>query len=469
MKIQVTPASVSAASRALLSRATSTPASGSPRLPRGLGNLTSSMSLRSAATWSFSLAVAATVFSGQTALLGAPLPPDRLLFVLGFGLLVLGAPIVVRRQRGRLATMAERIEAVHILLAFTLLWAVGSALFAGSLLEPEGFFGLVDSLGVVPFALFLVAPVAFRGERGRRVLLVVLLATGAYLALTALFEAVGMDALVFPKYILDPTVGIHPERARGPFVEAVANGLALYGCGVAALVSLSVWRSTFLRVIAVAVALLCGLGIIFTLTRAIWLASVVASLVALAADRRLRHLLLPSVAVASVLVVAAVSLVSDLSQQAEQRAEDQLPLWDRLNTNAAAERMIAERPLLGFGWDQYSSANVDYLRQGEDYPLTGVGLDVHNVFLARAVELGLVGAAIWLAAFVLAIGSPIVRGPPVFTPWRLGLLAIAVHWVIVANFGPVTYAFPTFLLWLWAGVARAEASEAASLSSMASS
>ena len=428
-----------------------------------------SLSLRSAAAWPFSLAVAAAVFSGQAALLGAPIPPDRVLVALGLGLVILGAPIVARRGSEGLAARAEGIEAVHILLGLTLLWAVGSALFAGSLLEPDGFFALFDSLGLIPFALFLVAPLVFRSERERRVLSAVLLVTGAYLGLTALFEAVGADALVFPKYILDPAVGIHAERARGPFVEAVANGLALYACAVAALVSLSVWRSTALRVLAVGVAILCGLGIIFTLTRAIWLASVVASLVALAADRRLRRFLVPSVAVAGVLVLVAVLLVSTLSQQAEQRAGDQLPLWDRLNTNAAAERMIAERPLFGFGWDRYSGANVDYLRQGEDYPLTGVGLDVHNVFLARAVELGLLGAALWLAAFLVAIGSPIVRGPPVFTPWRLGLLAIAVHWVIVANFGPLSYAFPTFLLWLWAGVVRAERREAPSLASMASS
>src|SRR5438093_1302521 len=82
-----------------------------------------------------------------------------------------------------------------------------------------------------------------------------LVALGAYLGLTAVFEGLGLDALIVPRYIADPGAGIHFGRARGPFVEAVADGLALFGCGVAAAVAFTHWRAPWARRLALAVML----------------------------------------------------------------------------------------------------------------------------------------------------------------------------------------------------------------------
>jgi O-antigen ligase len=78
---------------------------------------------------------------------------------------------------------------------------------------------------------------------------------------------------------------------------------------------------------------------------------------------------------------------------------------------------------------------------------------LHNVFLSNAVELGLIGAFVWLVALVGAVGAPIVRPPPPgMRAWRAGLLAIALMWLVVANFAPLANVFPNLLLWTWAGV-----------------
>jgi hypothetical protein len=76
------------------------------------------------------------------------------------------------------------------------------------------------------------------------------------------------------------------------------------------------------------------------------------------------------------------------------------------------------------------------------------------VFLLTAVELGLVGLALWALALFLAVGAAIFDsgGPPELRPWRIGLLAIFVEVLVVANFGPSTYPFPTLVLWTWAGL-----------------
>jgi hypothetical protein len=55
-----------------------------------------------------------------------------------------------------------------------------------------------------------------------------------------------------------------------------------------------------------------------------------------------------------------------------------------------------------------------------------------------------------------AIGGAILRrGPPELRPWRIALVAIAVQYLVIANFVPLGYALPTAFLWLWAGVVYA--------------
>jgi putative inorganic carbon (hco3(-)) transporter len=396
--------------------------------------------------WSLSLGIAASIFSANSKYLGFPIGPDRIL--------IIGALLALAfRTPGGRGRPVLRVQPVHWLLAVTVLYAGVSGFLGGTLLEHDPFFGLLDHL-VLPFLMFFIAPAVFATPRQRSILIATLVVTGGYLGLTALFETLGVRALVFPKYILDPTLGIHEERARGPFLEAVGNGLSLYGCGVAAAVALWRWRHlTWVRVAATVVLVLCAAGLVFTLTRAVWIASAVATLVTLAATPGLRRFLAPVAAAGTLFVVITLALVPGLSDQASEREGAQRPVWARLNVNSAAVRMIGDQPLFGFGWGGFVSASTPYLTQHDSYPLIGQGLEVHNVFLGRAVDLGLIGAAIWLVALVAALGgAAVTRGPPEAIVFRAGLIALMVNWVIVANFGPLGYAFPNLLLWTWAGI-----------------
>jgi O-antigen ligase len=152
-----------------------------------------------------------------------------------------------------------------------------------------------------------------------------------------------------------------------------------------------------------------------------------------------------------------LALVPGLSGKADDRINEKSPVWDRYNTNAAAIRMVEARPVFGFGWQTFVEKGPDYLRQADAYPLTGAGLEVHNVFLSHLAELGIVGTALWALALFGAVGGAIVRrGPPEIYPWRIGLLAVFICFLIVANLGPLSYPFPNVLLWTWAGVAGSE-------------
>jgi len=402
--------------------------------------------------WVFGAAIVAFVFNGNWSQLGLPslIAPDRFLILVAVVSLLFG-----RAARTR---PAIRIEPLHKLLTVLLLYAAVSAALAGTLIAEQGGYRLLDRLGVLPFLMFLLAPVAFRTERQRRILLGMLVALAAYLGLTALFETVGPHALVFPRYILDENVGIHAGHARGPFAEAEANGVALFGCAVACAMAVAMWRRAGARLVAGAIALLCAVDCLFTLQRAVWIGAGAGIVLTLAAFAPLRRYLAPTLGALAIAVALSLHLVPGLQESVTERTSDQMSIWDRENLTNTAVRMIAARPLLGFGWGRFTEVAESYFRQRSDIPLTASngpkGTDiVHSVFLSNAVELGLVGCALWLIALILALGGAIVtRGPPELLPWRAGLLAFATCWTVVLNLTPMPQAFPNLLLWTWAGV-----------------
>jgi hypothetical protein len=164
---------------------------------------------------------------------------------------------------------------------------------------------------------------------------------------------------------------------------------------------------------------------------------------------------LPIVLIAGVTAFGGALLVShSLRDALSHRIQQQNSVWDRLNTDKAAERMFLERPLVGFGWGSFQTKSLAYFQLSGSYPFTGVGTPDHNVFLSNLAELGLIGTGLWAFALAFGVGGAIVRrGPPELVPWRVGLFAIAVMWLVIANFTPLLDSFPNQLLWLWAGVA----------------
>jgi putative inorganic carbon (hco3(-)) transporter len=207
------------------------------------------------------------------------------------------------------------------------------------------------------------------------------------------------------------------------------------------------------RIAAALVTAGCALSIVLTLTRSIWIGSAIALALALIAAPSTRRLFVPIAGAVTIMALLALAVVPGLSDDASSRESDKQPIWDRENTNGAALRMIAERPLLGFGWFEFQSQNADHQRLADDHIITGADLEEHNVFLSNAAELGILGTALWAATLLTVIGGGILRrGPPELGAWRVGLIAIAAQWLIVANFVPLGYAFPTALLWLWAGI-----------------
>ena len=398
-------------------------------------------------------AIVLTVFSGSWVAMGFPgfpFLPDRILLVGVLLALWLHSP-------GTAGLPRARVRGVHLLLALTVLYACASAAAAGTLTSKAGIFDLLDRLGVIPFLMLLVAPVIFAGARERSMLLATLVGLGGYLGITAVFETIGPHALVFPHYIAASDALTPNRQAGGPFQAPITEGFACFACGVAAAIALARWRGGR-RLLAGTVLVLCTLGTFLTLERGVWVAGAAGLLAAGLFARELRRFIVPAV-LACALIVGGVLLASPtLAGRAGTRSADKIPVWDRQNQTAAALRMIAAKPLFGFGWDSYAKRSSEYFRQAATYPMTGLStpkdpLPLHNSYLSYAVELGLVGALLWLACLCWGVGGAVALGTaPELRAWRLGLIALGSFFAVLAFFNPLQQNFTELLLWTWAGL-----------------
>jgi len=382
--------------------------------------------------------------------MGIPLPLDRVTLVLGLLVLLWNGVRSVSDRR-------LVISPIHLLFLVILTWAVCSAIAAGTLTTSGGFYSIVDQLGIMPYLMFTLAPVLFGDRRSRNTLLGVLVIVGVYLSGVSLAEGLHINSLVIPSYILNPDLGIHFGRARGPFLEAVANGLCIFMCAVAAGVGLTEWRGRAARGLCMLLIALAPVALILTLTRTNWLAAVAGVVAAFLPNPRLRRWL-PRLLAAGVVVVV-VSLVADahLRERVFHRTGYVVSLWDRYNLNSAAERAILAHPLFGLGWNTFPVKGIAYFRQANGYPLNGMGQEVPNIFLELASENGLPLTVLWCWALLTGLGGAILRrGRSELYAWRLGLIAIVVAWFVAANLDPMAYPLPNLLIWLWAGIVAAD-------------
>lgn len=427
-------------------------------------------------------ALALTLFSGNWTMLGFPgfpFVPDRILIVAALLALALKSPGAVELPR-------IRIRGVHLLMLITVLYALASGVLANTMGTKSTIFDLLDRLGAIPFLMFVVAPAIFSGQREREWLLATLVGIGAYIGLTAIFESIGPHSLVFPHYIRALDLSRESTQATGPFSSVVTEGFACYASAVAAVIAAARWRGVW-RWFAIGVAVTCLFGSFLTFERGVWLGAVAGAVAAALFSRDIRRWVLRAAPVCALAVIAVLTLVPSVHNTASTRVNSIYPVWDRQNQTVAALNMIQAKPLFGFGWDNWANTAAPYFRLASNRLLTGYpsslsqaqlggssasagsssaagpGLsqvegELHDSYLSYAVELGLIGASLWLACVLWGLGGAAVRpGPPDLRAWKIGLVAIGACFLVVCAIDPLSQNFTQLLLWTWAGVAGAGA------------
>ncbi len=260
---------------------------------------------------------------------------------------------------------------------------------------------LLASKFIVPFTMFHLAQLVFTEEKRLRQFETFSLIVLAYLAFTSIAFLAGARSLIFPRFILDESLGAHADRARGPLLQAVANGVSLNMLGLLAFHSYRRGRAKGAKILLLLASV--PVAILATMTRAVWLSFVatVIALIFLAKNRRARWLGLGLVMVGA-LGMVVVFTSSDLDGALMDRLEERGPVDFRQAVYAGSWQMFLERPLTGWGFHQMPGELPRYVSGYSEkllYP--------HNTYLELLVEHGIVGLALYLWL--------------IWELWRLGL------------------------------------------------
>jgi O-antigen ligase len=370
---------------------------------------------------------------------------DRVAFVL----LVIGVAgrAVIFRQR---LVVWER--ATWPMIGLTLLALVS---IAGHPLDHETGC-LLAAKFIVPFTLFHLAGLVFTGEKRFRQFEIFAVIVLAYLSFTAIAFLAGARELIFPRFILDESLGFHADRARGPLLQAVANGVSINLLG---LLALHAYRRGSVRGVKMLLLLATvPVAILATMTRTVWVsfAGTVLALVFLSRNRTLRLICAVGVIVGGV-GLAIVLSSTELGGAVTDRLEERGPVDYRAAVYAGGWEMFLERPLTGWGFHQMPDELPRFVRGYNEkvlYP--------HNTYLELLVEHGIVGLALymWLMWELWrlrrgAIPNEEKNGFLDITFHRWWPVLLAVYWVNAAMV-VMSYQFVNGLFFAMAGMLAAQ-------------
>lgn len=241
---------------------------------------------------------------------------------------------------------------------------------------------------VVPFVLFHLARFIFDDPAALRILEVFTWIVLGYLILIAVLFFVGAKSWILPAFITDEGLGIHADRARGPFLQAVANGMTLNILGLLALDSyrrkrMPAWLGlVFLLTLPVAIAA--------TLTRAVWLSFAGSAIVLLfSAVRKVKQACLFLIIACALGALAGVSFSN--TETLTDRLNERSPVEFRMAIYEAGWEMFLTKPLQGWGFagmQRELTSRISEFHQEEFF--------FHNTFLEVVVQYGLLGLALYL-------------------------------------------------------------------------
>jgi putative inorganic carbon (hco3(-)) transporter len=313
---------------------------------------------------------------------------------------------------------------------------------------------IIASKYIVPFALFHLAVLIFRNATQRKHFELFVIVALAYLIFIALAFLADQRSLIFPRFILDESLGFHADRARGPFLQAVANGVSLNILGIL-VIALTQERKTFARLLW----LVLPLAVLATMTRAVWISFAVSTLVLgfRLIERRLQAAC-TLLAIAGLMIGLGIGF-SDHSLKAAlwDRTGERGPVDARLAVYEAGWAMFQERPLTGWA---AGGMYAELGRRMEGYHLRT--FYVHNTYLALLVEFGVPGLALYgilfFNLFRLSWRSPPGESGQLVSLRKAWPILLSVY-LFNAFFVDMAYQFVIGLVFAVAGMLCASTSE----------
>lgn len=257
----------------------------------------------------------------------------------------------------------------------------------------------------LPTCLYFVSKNCNLSDRDLKFTYIAFAVLGVYLSLTAFAETRDWTWAVFPRYISDPEITEFLGRGRGPLLNPVSNGLLIIlGISCSFLLIPHVRNQPYLVGLAVAAVAIGVLGAYSTLTRIIWLGSLVALFfLTWAPLSKYGKIAFGSI---SVIVALLIVLVVSTGALTSFKRDKHVSVYDmsksaglRVVFFVIAKDMFADKPVFGHGFGQYRQAKMDYLHEpteGNVETALGKSYIQHNIVLSFLTETGLVGAVMLL-------------------------------------------------------------------------
>ncbi|RIK62854.1 MAG: hypothetical protein DCC65_16765 [Planctomycetota bacterium] len=290
---------------------------------------------------------------------------------------------------------------------------------------------------IFPFAVFGLVLHAFNNERDFKRMALFFAGLSVYLTFTGWCERFEVKALIWPRFISDPTVGIHWGRVRGPFVMSAAMGLALVYCFFNNLVLArnvlhGRWMLYGLNLLMVPV-------IFWTKTRSVWLSFVLCMLIwAAYSRRRTTRVVSVSVLLAATLLIAVINMENFLTADRDVGGlTDTEPLLLRIGLAQMTWEIVKEHPLFGIGFGHFRDYAPSFANDPSSpfYAFGTTALE-HNNLLSIAAETGIIGVCLYIlmAVFLVRFSIQLYRKLPPKGPGLISRDLLVLYWILAAAY-----------------------------------
>jgi O-antigen ligase len=410
-----------------------------------------------------------------------PLLPDlfpwRLIWIILFVVL---AYELLSRKRERLLPVTDIEIAMVMFSVVTILSMLSSGTFYQ---EGKGFTlnYYLNAYGI-PFSIFFLAKNIINTQDGIKKLFIFFVIIGLYLGLTGIFEHFEINALVYPKVIMNRWQGVSWGRARGPFMNSAVNGTAI-GMLIFMVIYVLLQEKIIRNKIFYIITLICALTtLLLTLTRGCWIAFMVALLFAAMFIPQIRRLVIASILGLTIIITILFGTKgiqfkstyteaelhaseASLMEKIVYRTQKWKTVTGRIDLYKISLKMFLSKPVFGFGYGAFIEAKEKFiLESGDDFSGEAFITERargHDTLIGILVDLGLVGFSflIYIIFRILSTCKKLYRGENLIDatiiPKDFPVLIASVFIVYLINIQVIdirNFLFPNSLFFLLAGI-----------------
>jgi O-antigen ligase len=221
----------------------------------------------------------------------------------------------------------------------------------------------------------------------------------AFIFLSLVQGAVGLLMNISPTLTPEAWVSASSERTTGTLGRAAEFSSTLMASMLLGAHYAFHSRKRLVRALSFLALLLGGTSLVLSFSRGSWLASAIAAILVLLLYPRLRPYIL--ILVLILIPVLSTDIFADSIAFANERLGYQRTIDSRIISNYAHLRMFQAKPLLGWGFNNYTRYNLDFVKPVGGVAAVDVHISSHNTYLNMAVELGLIGLLAFLIPWLL--------------------------------------------------------------------